>query len=1389
MDGHKEYYLGLDMGTASVGWAVTDPQYHILRAKGKDLWGVREFKEAETAVARRTNRISRRRRQREVARIAIMRSYFADAINAVDPNFLQRLENSKYYLEDKDQEVSCKSALFNDPDFKDADYYSKYPTIYHLRAALLSEGCEDAMDVRLVYLAVLNMFKHRGNFLNTSLDIDGDVMETDPGLLYAALADSLETCCGDTLTLPTNIDVTALQQILAQHVSKSKKSESVLEILGASRSDTRLKELVRGVCGIKCNLSTVFGEEILDEEGKQAQLTFDSSNYDEAYEKVRPGLNDDQSDVISAMKAMYDSATLIGMGISNGKYLSIARVETYEKHKNDLKILKRLYKRESMAAYNHMFRSYESNSYSAYVGSCNSMALIAEEGHKKRRGVKAVGDGKELFSKIKKDLDNFAPSDDRQYVLDEIANERFLPKQRSSANGVIPNQIHAREMKQILANASKHFSFLNDKDESGLTVSERILQLYTFTIPYYIGPLSGNSEKNGGNGWVVRKEDGPVFPWNLDEKVDQSKTRERFIERLIRDCTYLRGEKVLPKASLLYEKYCVLDEINNIKVHGEKLPVDVKQDLFNTEFKKGKKVSRKAIERYLINQGVVAKDDVEAISGIDVQIKNQLSSYGKFHSIFGENIEKDRYQEIAEDIIQQCTIYGDSRKELKNILMAKYCQSPDTTQNVLSEQDVNRILGMKFKDWGRFSREFLLMPESDASGSEPMSLIDALWNTNYNRAELLSAQFHYADELKRREGDAVGTLTDIRIEDLDDMYFSAPVKRMAWQTLLVIKEIQKVMGGAPSKIFVEMARSPEQNKKRTTSRAEYFRELYKNIQDESRDWMQIIDDAEKDGTINSKKMFLYLTQMGRSMYTGKEISLSDLFRKDSPYDIDHIYPRSQTKDDSLVNNLVLVEQERNRAKRADYPIDDAVRTKMHEYWKMLLTKGGGKERFITREKYDRLTGTNPLSEDQLAGFIARQMVETQQATKSVANLLQAIMPKEETKIVFSKAANVSDFRYHYNDEERRKRGKGVWYFPKSRTINELHHAHDAYLNIVVGNVYDVKFGDPRLYIREYERDEKKYAYNLARMFDWDIKRNGYTAWEAGENGTIAVIKKTLAKPSPLLTRMVTEGHGKLSEATLHGKLEAQKHPENYTPFKARDKKLEDVTRYGGFSALSTAYFTLVEYEKKGKIYRSIEAVPLCLEEKIKQDRTVLIRYLENQYGYENISIKIWKIKLNSLLRLNGYYVYLTGKDDNNRHAIRNATQLFFDVNQMTYISRLEKGKQMGVSESDNMALYKVLVSKHGTAIMGKRPTCVYEILLTGEGKFGGLSIEKQVDILLKILSLTGVDGYSADLTDIGGGKTTGRMRLAKNITKNKEVILIHQSVTGLYEEEVNLLTV
>ncbi len=67
-----------------------------------------------------------------------------------------------------------------------------------------------------------------------------------------------------------------------------------------------------------------------------------------------------------------------------------------------------------------------------------------------------------------------------------------------------------------------------------------------------------------------------------------------------------------------------------------------------------------------------------------------------------------------------------------------------------------------------------------------------------------------------------------------------------------------------------------------------------------------------DGQLRSDKLYLYYTQMGRSMYTGRPICLGSLMAG-ADYDIDHIYPRSATGDDSL-DNRVLVERTEN-AKR------------------------------------------------------------------------------------------------------------------------------------------------------------------------------------------------------------------------------------------------------------------------------------------------------------------------------------------------------------------------------------------------------------------------------------------------------------------------------------------
>ena len=93
-------------------------------------------------------------------------------------------------------------------------------------------------------------------------------------------------------------------------------------------------------------------------------------------------------------------------------------------------------------------------------------------------------------------------------------------------------------------------------------------------------------------------------------------------------CTYLVGEDVLPKNSLLYSKYMVLNELNNLKIRGNKVSVKTKQNLYNDLFKNRAKVTGKMVLEYL-------KKDLpdlqkEDLSGFDSDFHTSLKSYMDF---------------------------------------------------------------------------------------------------------------------------------------------------------------------------------------------------------------------------------------------------------------------------------------------------------------------------------------------------------------------------------------------------------------------------------------------------------------------------------------------------------------------------------------------------------------------------------------------------------------------------------------------------------------------------------------------------------------------------------------------------------------------------------------
>lgn len=166
----KPYYLGLDIGVSSIGYAITDKHYQIVRKGRKSLWGARLFEEAQTKEVRRGFRTARRRRKREKQRLAWLKEYFAEPIAEIDPSFYIRMKDSFFYPDDKSEYQL--NTLFNDEHYQDADYHNQYPTIYHLREALRCS--QEPHDVRLVFLACHHIMKNRGHFLMSGGDLQSD---------------------------------------------------------------------------------------------------------------------------------------------------------------------------------------------------------------------------------------------------------------------------------------------------------------------------------------------------------------------------------------------------------------------------------------------------------------------------------------------------------------------------------------------------------------------------------------------------------------------------------------------------------------------------------------------------------------------------------------------------------------------------------------------------------------------------------------------------------------------------------------------------------------------------------------------------------------------------------------------------------------------------------------------------------------------------------------------------------------------------------------------------------------------------------------------------------------------------------------------------------------
>lgn len=1357
----KKYYLGLDMGTDSCGWCVTDDKYNIIRShkktygpdgklikkEGCHLWGARLFGPANTAKNRRLNRTARRRLARRRRRIILLRELFQPEMDKIDPNFFRRLDQSNLWNEDKDKELQMEhNFLFNDKDLTDKEYYKDFPTIYHLRKAMVNGltinghyyDPKKQFDIREVYLVLAHMIKYRGNFL-----MEGDVKDSvvDPTYLKQCFDnidailislnngedDENEDDKIDTSECCFNVDEKKASK-LANEIFKKINKVSYLEdeegkLFGKFNSkDIRKKilKLINGGSGVK--LKDFLPKEMLvahdsDDEYGDKKIDLSSETLEDDINGY--GLPESYIEIILEAKKIYDFRTLAYL-LHGKSLLCDAMVNVYEEHKEQLAALKRLYKKyATKEQYYFMFRDSrildgddsddkedkeESNkeeskdkkkkaSYVSYIGytKTNSKAKYTGAHITSEKNIS------DLIKQIKKDLkfddlkskvDDLSQQNelseqdisDIQCIEEAIESNTFLPRQNSRNNGVFPYQLNLNEMKTIIENQSKYYPFLKDKAPSfpdGKTEEYKIVSLLKFKMPYYIGPLSQPNDyvrdDKRDNHWVQfrgENNQGIINPWNFSQIVDLEGTADKFISNLTNYCTYIFGENTLPKESLIFQAYKVLNDLNNLKVNGSLISKEDKDYIIQNVYLKKKKIKGKDIVNALKNKyklsdedpTVTTKGSGKSIGEDEVDLTMFNSSLSSFIDMsnpnaFGPEFYKDSSKfELAEKVIELITIVED--KELLKERLKKL---------ELSDNQVNYLFKQKYSGWASLSRKLLDGITIDCVNENtgeayPVTIIDVMRDTPLNFMEIYETKNSQFSGFKEKVAELNDEKNICRDDLIDESYASPAMKRSVRQTFKVIDELKNTLNiDHFDRIFVEATRAPGEAGKMVKSRKKQLQEAYdaaKDLVDQ-----ELRDDLEKqtDDQLRRKKVYLYFMQLGRSVYSGEKIDLNEL---NENYDIDHIIPQAKLKDDSF-NNMVLVERELNNKKQDEYPIPSTIISEQGRNWIQKLANRKDKNKrsyFMPKDKENRLLRpeSKQLTSDELNGFINRQLTLTNQSVKAVCDILK--MTEKGSEIVYSKANFVSDFRKLCGELR-----PSYDAFVKVRDINDFHHANDAYLNIVVGNVYYEKFKNFYINNRiDYDNNGKKDLSVLASKLFTKTQaddKTGNIYWEAhfhnekeadsnGKERTIKVrdegtestfdkIEHYMELNDPLVTQMrytLSGKQGFFNKITLKAKAkENEDNSDKLFPLKQHlrsdSNKAMDVNKYGGYSDMSNPYFMLVKSEgKKGKHIYSLESIPAIYLKsfKTKEER---IKYLTEVNGLKNPIIIVDKLLMKSILEI------------------------------------------------------------------------------------------------------------------------------------------------------------
>ncbi len=1384
---NKDYIVGLSLEPDAVGFAAIDKKNSLISLKGKNVIGVTKFKEGETAEERRTNRSARRRIIRKKRRSKFLEEIFAPEMAKVDPGFFVRQHQS--WVSPRDKQRTHYPATFFATKAEEKEFYKAYPTVYHLRQALMTK--HKKFDLREIYIAMHSIIKRRGNFLysvsaqsidTSKINVRGTLEAINDnyqafksqGLNYCELA--VENADGiEEVIKGIDEDKTIFTR------DKIKKTAKLLATNKPDKAAQKMyKQLATAIFGFKAQFDIILGENIDKTEKSNWSLKLSDEDAEDKLEAISTSLNDEQQAIVKEVESLY-TAIVLNSIVPNGQTISESMIQKYDQHKKDLILLRKATADQEDPKKAEKLKL----AYDLYINNrSHGKVLAAKKTFNKNKKLTTA----EFYKHVKSNLpENSANSAE---ILRLIENNEFLPVLRTKQNSSIPYQLQQRELDLIIKNQSKYYPFLAEENpvkEHRKQAPYKLDELIRFKIPYYVGPLFTEADQKITSGkdfaWLVRSipnDRTPITPWNFNEKVDFAATANSFIRRMTVKDTYLLGEDVLPAKSLIYQRFEVLNELNGLRVNDKKLSVETKQDIYRDLFKNKMTVNEADLVDYLQENKGYSKVEIAGLTPVGKILKfnSSLSSYNHFKKLglFDKQLDDAKYQKDFEKIIEWASIFSDKKIYQQKLREISW----------LSEKQFKSIANWTLNGWGRLSKR-LLTSLYDENGQ---SVIERLWDSKQNFQQIItSAGFKKEIDLANEDMAKSTDLDDI----LAEAYTTPSNKKTVRKAAKVIKEIVSCAGhNVPSQIVLAKPIINQNPYELSRNRGKELLRKYDQATSSliNKELVKELEDCNANRLLASDKYYLYFCQAGRDALTGEKIPYSEV----KSCVVKNVLPKKFSQSKDMSNKILVIDSPKKTkveltkdCSSRKIPNIDITIGQMWSEWKA--------DELINKAKLDNLyVDPENLQEFEQRKYLGKELNVKSSIVKLLAVILHKLYPKTEIIIINSQYPNAL-------------REKLSLY--RNTQVNDYYNGMDAYLNAVCGNyLYQVypRFRSYMVYGQYdlYSGSGKGSLKNL-KQFNllWPLLQNTDTKQENTgkiyESGTGKVLfdrqtdfYEPLRRAYGFKIMLVSRETYTLDEArtltTLYPRADRDK-VGNRTTLVPKKNGL-DPAIYGGFSNSQNTFMIIVKIKKaKEDIYKALPIAMRYLDklEKAKKNntynetlRSIVEPMVAPTRGYKGFDIILNHLNFNQEMvnQTYGNFIMSTAS------YMYNGNQIILSADAMRILNG--KFKEKEDEDSSLLQVYDEILKQIDNYVPLFNLRRYNQILHDARKVFEKLDVSKKRSTLSSILRGLHCNSSSNDVKEFGIGKGFGVFQKPDGIQLTKDTLIVFKSITGLRQRKISI---